>query len=114
MELTAARPPAGAGGSRAASPVRGWRRAVRTALLGGSSLLLAGSAHSLGGGLVPSLPVLTVTGLLIGLISTTATARRCRLPLLTALLGCEQVLLHHWFTAVSHAEGPAPWCPPRA
>ncbi|SDT08861.1 hypothetical protein SAMN04488543_3004 [Friedmanniella luteola] len=75
-------------------PAHGVRRLVRVAALGGSSLVLAGTAHLLGGGRLPSPGVLVVLTLLVGLVAVTATARRVRLPLLVALLGAEQLALH--------------------
>ena len=67
-------------------------------------MLLAGLAHTLGGGHLPNPAVLTMTAVLLGLVATTATARRCRFPLLVTLLGVEQILLHLWLTAAVQAE----------
>lgn len=94
---------AGRGPAHRRTPTLGWSRLVRSAVLGGSSLLLAGLAHTLGGGHLPGPAVLTGTAVLLGLVATTATARRCRFPLLLALLGLEQVLLHLWLTAAAEA-----------
>ena len=85
------------------APVAGWSRLVRSVVLGGSSMLLAGLAHLLGGGQLPTPAVLTGTAGFLGLVATTVTARRCRFPLLVALLGFQQILLHLWLTAASQA-----------
>lgn len=82
-----------------AAPVRGGARAGRTVVLGGSSLVLAAGAHLVGGAELPSATVLSVVGLVVGLVAVTLTARRCRLPVLLAVLGVEQVLLHEAFGA---------------
>ena len=65
-------------------------------------MTLATTAHVVGGGLVPPAGVLVVSGLLVGLVAVTATARRCRFGVLAALLAVEQVLLH-WLFAASAA-----------
>lgn len=84
-----------------ASPVRGVGRAVRAGVLGGASLLLAGSAHLIGGGALPTPGVLVVVAALVGLTAVTITGRRCRLPLLLGVLGLQQLLLHYLFDLVS-------------
>ena len=86
---------------RALTP--GWR-AVRIALLGGSSLFLAATAHAAGGGVVPSAGVLAVLALLLGLAAVPLTVRRCRLRLLLPVLAVEQLGVHLALTA---AAGPA-------
>jgi len=86
------------------SPAAGRPRLLRSAVLGGSSLLLAGLAHTLGGGHLPGPGALAGTAMVLGLVATTATARRCRFPVLMAMLGSEQVLLHLWFTAALQTE----------
>ena len=93
------------------SPVRaltpGWR-AVRIAVLGGSSLLLATAAHALGGGVLPSAGVLVVLALLLGLVAVPLTMRRCRLAVLLPVLAVEQLAVHLALTA---AAGPAQCVP---
>lgn len=84
-------------------PVRGPARSLRVAVLGGSSLALAGAAHLAGGGALPGPGMLVVTGFLLGLVALTATARRCRFPVLLLLLAVEQLLLHVAFTAAAGA-----------
>lgn len=83
------------------SPVRGTGRAIRAGVLGGTSMLLAGGAHLMGGGVLPAPGVLVVVAALVGLTAVTITGRRCRLPLLLGVLGLQQVLLHHLFDLVS-------------
>ena len=61
------------------SPARGAIRAIRVGLLGTTSMTLATTAHLMGGGPLPPVSILIVSGLLVGLVAVTATARRCRL-----------------------------------
>jgi hypothetical protein len=78
-------------------------RAVRVAVLGATSLLLATSAHALGGGDLPALGVLAVTTIVLGLVAVPLTARRCRTGVLLAVLGVQQTLLHLLFgSAAAH------------
>jgi hypothetical protein len=72
-------------------------RAVRVAVLGATSLLLATSAHAVGGGDLPALGVLAVTAIVLGLVAVPLTARRCRTGVLLAVLGVQQTLLHLLF-----------------
>ena len=87
------------------TPARGAVRALRVALLGAASMTLATTAHVVGGGSVPPVAVLVVSGLLVGLVAVTATARRCRFGVLVALLAVEQVLLHWLFAAAAAMPG---------
>ena len=87
------------------SPARGAVRAVRVGLLGATSMTLATTAHLVGGGPLPPAGVLVVSGLLVGLVAVTATARRCRFGVLVALLAVEQVLLHWLFSAAAAMTG---------
>ena len=83
-------------------------RAVRVAVLGATSLLLATSAHAVGGGDLPALGVLAVTAIVLGLVAVPLTARRCRTGVLLAVLGVQQTLLHLLFgSAAAH-----PGCDP--
>lgn len=111
--MTASRPGGSStpadGGSRAGSPTAGWPRLLRVIAFGGSSLLLAGLAHLMGGGQLPGAALLLVLGAVTGAVAAVVTARRCRLPLLLAVLTVEQVALHTLFTAA----GP-PGCPASA
>jgi len=78
-------------------------RAVRVAVLGATSLLLATSAHAVGGGDLPALGVLAVTAIVLGLVAIPLTARRCRTGVLLAILGVQQTLLHLLFgSATAH------------
>ena len=91
------------------SPGSAPSRAVRVAVLGGASLLLATLAHRVGGGGLPPTGVLLLCGFLLGLTALLLTTRRLGFPLLLAVLGGQQVLLHALFdtaTATS-ACGPA-------
>jgi hypothetical protein len=83
-------------------------RAARVAVLGAASLLLATSAHIIGGGALPSLGVLTLTALVLGLVAVPLTGRRCRTVVLIAVLGVQQFLLHLVFTAVAAQRGCEP------
>jgi hypothetical protein len=81
------------------------RRALRVALLGGGSLLLATTAHLSGGGTLPGFGVLAVAAFVLGLVSLLLTRRRVRLPLLVAALVPQQVLLHVLFDTAAAAVG---------
>jgi hypothetical protein len=83
------------------APVRGAVRLARVGVLGGGSLLLATLAHMTGGGELPAAWVLTVTGVLLGVVAVTLTARRCRFGLLLAALTVQQLLLHLLFDSAS-------------
>jgi hypothetical protein len=80
-------------------------RAVRVAALGATSLLLATSAHAVGGGDLPALGVLVVTALVLGLVAVPLTARRCRTGVLLAVLGVQQTLLHLLFSSAAARPG---------
>ncbi len=97
------------GGSRAGLPTVGWARLLRVVAFGGSSLLLAGLTHLMGGGRLPGAALLLVLGAVTGAVAAVVTARRCRLPLLLAVLAVEQVALHTLFTAAG-----TPGCPAAA
>jgi hypothetical protein len=88
---------------RAAGPLRGRVRVLRAAALGSASLGLAVGAHLVGGGHQPPLSLLLVSAALLGLVAAAATARRVRLPVLLALLGGQQAVLHLLFEAGSAA-----------
>ena len=88
--------------------LRPYWRAVRVAVLGAASLLLATSAHIIGGGTLPSLGVLALTALVLGLVAVPLTGRRCRTGVLVAVLGVQQFLLHLVFTAVAEQRGCEP------
>ena len=66
-------------------------------------MLLAGLAHTLGGGHLPNPAVLTMTAVLPGLVATTATARRCRFPLLVTCWASSRSC-SLWLTAAVQAE----------
>lgn len=83
-------------------------RAVRVAVLGATSLLLATSAHALGGGDLPALGVLAVTAIVLGLVAVPLTARRCRTGVLLAVLGVQQTLLHLLFGSAAAHPGCGP------
>lgn len=78
-------------------------------VLGGASMLLAGTAHVVGGGQLPGFGVLTVLALFVGLVAAALTRRRCRLPLLLLVLGAQQFGLHLLLDT-----GAAPACLPAA
>ncbi len=79
----------------------GWTRASRVVVFGGSSLLLAGTAHRLGGGALPGAGVLGVTGFVLGLLGVVLTTRRLRFALVLPVLAVEQAGLHLLFHATS-------------
>ena len=83
-------------------------RAVRVGVLGAASLVLATSAHIIGGGTLPSLGVLALTALVLGLVAVPLTGRRCRTGILVAVLAVQQSLLHLVFTAVAEQRGCEP------
>ena len=76
-------------------------RAVRVAVLGATSLLLATSAHTFGGGDLPAPGVLAVTAIVLGLLAVPLTRRRCKTGLLLAVLGVQQTLLHLLFSSAA-------------
>lgn len=76
-------------------------RAVRVVVLGATSLLLATSAHTFGGGDLPAPGVLAVTAIVLGLLAVPLTGRRCKTGLLLAVLGVQQTLLHLLFSSAS-------------
>lgn len=82
----------------------GWR-AVRIAVLGGSSLALAVLAHIAGGGRLPASAVLAVTALVLGLVAVPLTMRRCRMRRLVPLLAAEQFAVHVLFSAAAAPPG---------
>ncbi len=90
-----------------ADPSSGWTRILRVAVLSGASLGLAALAHLLGGGELPSLALSLPLLLAIGTVAALVTARRCRLPILLALLGVGQLILHLLFQAGSRTLGGA-------
>jgi hypothetical protein len=80
-------------------------RALRVALLGGGSLLLATGAHLAGGGTLPGPGVLAVAGFVLGLVAVLLTRRRVSLPVLLAALVPQQVLLHVLFDTAAATLG---------
>ena len=86
-------------------PLHGLGRALRVALLGGGSLLLATTAHLSGGGTLPTPGVLAVAAFLLGLVAVLLTRRRVRLPVLVAALVPQQVLLHVLLDTAAAATG---------
>jgi hypothetical protein len=57
-------------------------------------LLLAGLAHVAGGGRLPGVGLSLLLTAGTGAVAVVLTVRRCRLPLLLAVLGVEQLVLH--------------------
>ncbi|WP_375430736.1 hypothetical protein [uncultured Friedmanniella sp.] len=90
------------------SPDRGAVRLARVAVLGGGSLLLATLAHVVAGGPLPAGWVLALSGLMLGVVAVTLTARRCRFLVLLGALTLQQVLLHLVFDAASLTRGCTP------
>jgi hypothetical protein len=76
-------------------------RAVRVAVLGGASLLLASSAHAIGGGDLPGPGLLAVAAVVLGLVAVPLTGRRCRTGVLLGVLGVQQTLLHLLFSSAA-------------
>ena len=83
-------------------------RAVRVVVLGATSLLLATSAHAVGGGALPAPGVLAVTAIVLGLVAVPVTGRRCRAGVLLIVLGVQQSLLHLLFTSAAAHPGCEP------
>ena len=65
-------------------------RAVRVAVLGAASLVLATSAHVIGGGATAFARRTRLTALVLGLVAVPLTGRRCRTAVLVAVLGVQQ------------------------
>ncbi len=93
------------------SPAAGRWRVARVGVLGGLSLLLAAGAHVLGGGTLPGPGVLLVAALLLGLLATVVTVRRCRFGLLAGLLAVQQVALHELFSVAGAVRACTPGAP---
>jgi hypothetical protein len=84
------------------TPGEGAGRLGRIGLFSAAPLVLASGAHSVGGGTLPFTGV-ALSAVVLLLVSTCVSARRCRFPVLVGLLGVEQVLLHLLFTAAETA-----------
>jgi hypothetical protein len=80
--------------------------ALRSAVVAATILTLAATAHVVAGGELPPPGILLAFLAFTGLVSTTATRLRLRLPAMTALLGTGQVVLHEAFTAFSVTGAP--------
>ena len=68
-------------------------------------------AHVLSGGALPVAPVLLAVLALTGLVTTLATRFKLGSPVIAALLGAGQLLLHEAFTAFGPLTVPAPGSP---
>ncbi|WP_372697555.1 hypothetical protein [Arthrobacter sp. JSM 101049] len=77
----------------AAAPLRLWRSAAVTTTV----LCLAAASHLLGGGRLPTLPVLVLLGALVNVPVMLLAGRRLGMRSLLALLGTGQWGLHHAF-----------------
>ncbi|MDQ0030929.1 hypothetical protein [Arthrobacter bambusae] len=86
--------------------------ALRSAALAVAIVALAAGAHVLSGGALPVAPVLLAVLALTGLVTTLATRFKLGLPVIAALLGAGQLVLHEAFTAFGPLTGPAPGSPP--
>lgn len=75
------------------TPGSGTARLIRVGLFAAVPLLLAGGAHLVGGGSLPTVGVLLGAVALL-LVSTVMSADRCRFAVLVPVLATEQVLLH--------------------
>jgi hypothetical protein len=71
-------------------------------------LLLATSAHAVGGGDLPAFGVLAVTAIVLGLVAVPLSARQCRTGVLLAVLGVQQTLLHLLFSSAAAHPGCEP------
>lgn len=102
--------PRPAGGSASASVARTRLPApfhlARTGILSTGILTLAAGAHTLGGGALPTPPILAALLALTLLASVLATRIRLGLLAMTAVLGTGQVLLHEAFTALAGTATP--------
>lgn len=81
---------------------------LRSAMVAGSIMSLAGGAHVLAGGRLPAAGILMALLALTVLASTAATRLRLRSPAMAGLLGTGQLVLHKAFTALDGTlSGPA-------
>jgi hypothetical protein len=83
--------------------------ALRSATVSLVVVLLAAGAHIVGGGTLPTAPVLLALVVLTALVATLATRFKLNLVLMAGLLGAGQLALHEAFTALGpiRATGPA-------
>ncbi|MDI2033297.1 hypothetical protein [Paenarthrobacter nitroguajacolicus] len=82
--------------------------ALRSGAIALVIVALAAGAHVVGGGLLPTAPVLLALLALTALASTLATRFKLSFVAMAALLGSSQVLLHEAFTALAPVGGAAP------
>jgi hypothetical protein len=82
--------------------------AMRSGALAVAIVALAAGAHVLSGGALPVAPVLLAVLALTGLVTTLATRFRLGFPVIAALLGAGQLVLHEAFTAFGPLAVPAP------
>ncbi|WP_449374526.1 hypothetical protein [Arthrobacter psychrolactophilus] len=77
-------------------------RLLRTTLVGSSVLGLAAGAHVLAGGTLPVWPIMLAILALHIMCSTIVTKFQLTLPVMLALLGSSQIVLHKAFDFLSH------------
>ncbi|WP_326960758.1 MULTISPECIES: hypothetical protein [unclassified Arthrobacter] len=86
--------------------------ALRTVMVALTVLSLAAGAHALSGGALPAPGILLALLALTGLAATAATRLKLNLPVLAALLGAGQLVLHEALTGFSgHAVSAAATAP---
>ncbi|MFK0008491.1 hypothetical protein ACIQTZ_15705 [Paenarthrobacter sp. NPDC090520] len=82
--------------------------ALRSGALSVVVVLLAAGAHVLGGGALPTAPVLAALIALTGLAATLATRFKLNVAAMTALVGASQLVLHQAFTSLAPIDAAAP------
>lgn len=82
------------------SPFRAPFHALRSGAISLVIVLLAAGAHVIGGGELPTAPVLLALVALTALAATLATRFKLNFTAMTALLGTSQLALHEAFTAL--------------
>ncbi|UKA63296.1 hypothetical protein [Arthrobacter sp. FW306-04-A] len=85
--------------------------AMRSGALAVAIVALAAGAHVLSGGALPVAPVLLAVLALTGLVTTLATRFKLGFPVIAALLGAGQLVLHEAFTAFGPLAVAAPGSP---
>ncbi|MEO8827186.1 hypothetical protein [Lapillicoccus sp.] len=86
-------------------PRSGGLRIARAVCLASVVLGLAGTAHVVGGGVLPPAGVVAGLGALVGFAAVLLTGRRCGVPTLVTVMGVTQFALHAAFEACSVPAG---------
>ena len=83
------------------APARGSARVVRSSLFGGSAVLMALTAHVVGGGAAPSWGLVAVLVLAASVVTNGLAGRRRGHPSVMSALLLSQVLLHQAFSVLA-------------